>query len=279
MSPRAAEVAPDDAIGPSGIGKLVPKLTFELFNAEGVTRSTENGETVITGSTGGPDSSKNASFAAQSAPESIEGTSGDDVIFADDPAKAPQGTSLRVLDVVAEVPAANLQLLEILVPSLPAGYSIVNGTLTDKGWLVSIDQGSIEKLTTTKDEAGLPVPVPASQSHFKFELELTYKVPSSAAEAAGNGFLDEFFLPVLLGLSSDGKTSTFAVSVSTYFGVKQVTDEAGTKVTDPVNGDPIYVLFANPPGTKIAAADGDDRINAGAGADAIDGGSGNDVVD
>ena len=141
MSPRAADAAPDDALGPAGIGKLVPKLTFTLYNEEGVTRSTENGQTVITGSTGGPDSSKNAGFKAQSAPESIDGTSGNDVIYADNPAKAPQGNSLRVLHVVAEVPAGGLDLLQVLIPSLPPGYAVVNGTLTDKGWLVSIDQG------------------------------------------------------------------------------------------------------------------------------------------
>lgn len=279
QSPRAADPAPDDALGPAGIGKLVPKLTFTLTNTEGVTRSTENGETVITGNTGGPDSSKNTGFRAQSAPESIEGTSAGDVIFADDPAKAPQGTSFRVLNVVAEVPAKGLDLLEVLIPSLPPGYGIVNGTLTDKGWLVKIDQGKIEKLTTTTDETGLTVTVPASQSHFSFELELTYTLPPTGTEPSSSGFKDEFFFPVLLGLSSDGETSTFAVSVSTHFGIKDVTDEGGMTVTAPVTGEPIYVLFANPPGTTIAAGAGDDRIYAGAGADSIDGGSGSDFAD
>ena len=279
ISPRSATPAPDDALGPAGIGKLVPKLTFELFNSEGITRSTENGETVIKGNTGGPGSAKDAAFAAQSVPESVEGTLGDDVIYADDPARAPQGNSLRVLHVVAEVPAKGLQLLQVLIPSLPAGYGIVNGTLTDKGWLVTIDQGKIERLTTTTDATGKTVPVPASQSHFAFDLELTYKLPSTAATAAENGFKDEFYFPVLLGLSADGKTSTYSVSVSTHFGIKDVLDQAGMTVRDPVTGEPIYVLFANPPGTNIAAGAGDDHIHAGAGADKIDGGTGFDVVD
>ena len=247
QSPRAADPAPEDALGPAGIGKLVPKLTFELFNSEGVTRSTENGETVIKGDTGAAGSSKDSGFKAQSAPESIEGTSGNDVIYADDPAHAPQGNSLRVLHVVAEVPAKGLDLLQVLIPSLPAGYGIVNGTLTDKGWLVSVDQAKIEKLTTTVDETGKTVPIPTSQSHFAFDLELTYKLPATAAEAGSNGFKDEFYFPVLLGLSSDGKTSTFAVAVSTHFGIKDVTDDAGMTIKDPVTGDPIYVLFSNPP--------------------------------
>jgi Ca2+-binding RTX toxin-like protein len=184
-----------------------------------------------------------------------------------------------VLNVVAEVPAKGLDLLEVLIPSLPAGYGIVNGTLTEKGWLVSVDQAKIEKLTTTTDETGKTVPVPDSQSHFSFELELTYKLPATATEAGGNGFKDEFYFPVLLGLSSDGKTSTFAVAVSTHFGIKEVTDQAGMTVTDPVTGEPIYVLFSNPPGTAISAGAGDDHIHAGAGADRIDGGTGTDVVD
>ena len=279
QSPRSATPAPDDALGPAGIGKLVPKLTFTLYNSEGVTRSTENGETVIKGDTGGPGSSKDAAFPAQSGAETIDGTAGNDVIYADDPARAPQCNSLRVLHVVAEVPAKGLDLLQVLIPSLPAGYGIVNGTLTDKGWLVNIDQGKIEKLTTTTDATGKTVPVPASQSHFAFDLELTYKLPSTAATAAENGFKDEFFFPVLLGLSGDGKTSTYAVGVSTHFGIKDVLDEAGMTVKDPVTGEPIYVLFANPPGTNISAGAGDDHIHAGAGADKIDGGSGFDVVD
>ncbi|MBX9885753.1 MAG: hypothetical protein K2X68_12360, partial [Novosphingobium sp.] len=279
ISPRSATPAPDDALGPAGIGKLVPKLTFELFNSEGVTRSTENSATVIKGDTGGPGSSKDSAFPAQSAPENVDGTAGNDVIYADDPAHAPQGNSLRVLNVVAEVPAKGLQLLQVLIPSLPAGYGIVNGTLTEKGWLVTLDQGKITKLTTTTDENGKTVPVPASQSHFSFDLELTYKLPSTSAKAEASGFKDEFYLPVLLGLSADGKTSTYAVSVSTHFGIKDVTDQAGMTVKDPVTGEPIYVLFANPPGTNISAGAGDDHIHAGAGADKIDGGSGTDVVD
>ena len=201
------------------------------------------------------------------------------MIYADDPAHAPQGNSLRVLHVVAEVPAKGLDLLQVLIPSLPAGYGIVNGTLTDKGWLVSVDQAKIEKLTTTVDETGKTVPIPTSQSHFAFDLELTYKLPATAAEAGSNGFKDEFYFPVLLGLSSDGKTSTFAVAVSTHFGIKDVTDDAGMTIKDPVTGDPIYVLFSNPPGTTISAGAGDDHIHAGAGADKIDGGTGTDTVD
>ena len=279
ISPKAAVPAPEDALGPAGIGKLVPKLTFTLNNSEGVTHTTENGETVTKGDTGGPGSSKDAGFKAQSAVQTIDGTAGNDVIYAASPEHAPQGSTMRVLHVVAEVPAKGLDLLQVLIPSLPAGYSIVNGTLTDKGWLVSVDQATITKLTTTTDATGKTVPIPASESHFAFDLQLTYKLPPTAAQASSDGFVDEFYFPVLLGLSSDGKTSTFAVSVSTHFGIKDVTDEAGMTVKDPVTGDPIYVLFANPPGTHIAAGEGNDHIHAGAGADAIDGGGGTDVVD
>lgn len=142
-SARAIQPAPDDAIGEAGIGKLVPKLTFTLYNQEGGRTGTENGQTIVTGATGAEGSSKDAQFAAQSAKERITGTSANDVIRADDPKYAPSGASARALHVEALVPTGGLTLTTVLIPSLPAGYSIANATLTDKGWLVSIDRKSV----------------------------------------------------------------------------------------------------------------------------------------
>ena len=280
ISARASDPAPDDAIGPAGIGKLVPKLTYTLFNSEGVVHTTEAGQTVIKGDTGGPNSSKDAGFTAQSAQETISGSDGNDTIYADRQDHAPIGSTLRVLHVEAMVPAKGLTLKEFLIPSLPQGYTVVNGTLTEKGWLVSAEQGNITHVTTKNDPVtGQPVTLPVSQSFFSFDIQLTYTVPPTGTPANSSGFQDEFYLPVMLGLSSDGKTSAFAVSVATHFGIKEVNDAAGMTVTDPVTGDPVYVLFSNPPGAKIDAGAGDDHIVAGAGADQIDGGAGSDVVD
>ncbi|MEB1815074.1 hypothetical protein, partial [Adlercreutzia mucosicola] len=145
----------------------------------------------------------------------------DDIIRADDPDIAPSGASLRVLHVEAMVPVRGLSLLQVTIPSLPPGFSIANATLTDNGWVVDVDLGNIEKLTQTTDATGAAVPVPASQSMFSFELELIYALPDRDTPVSA-GFQDEFFLPVQLGLSSDGTNSTNAVEVPTHFGIKLV---------------------------------------------------------
>jgi Ca2+-binding RTX toxin-like protein len=278
-SARAIEPSPDDAIGPAGIGKLVPKLTLTLYNKEGVSTGIENGETTIKGSTGGPTSSTDAKYAAQSAKETITGTAQRDIIYADNPAQAPNGATLRTLHVEAMVPAKGLDLFTITIPSLPAGYSIANGTLTSKGWVVDVSAGDIQKVTSHIDPAtGQTVNYPANQSHFTFDLQLIYTVPDPSTPAASSGFQDEFFLPAQLGLSSYGGPTVNAVQVSTAFGIKIVNSAADMTVTNPVSGDPIYVLFSNPPGNIINAGDGDDKVVAGIGADDIDGGNGKDVV-
>jgi Ca2+-binding RTX toxin-like protein len=279
ISARAAEPSPDDAIGPAGIGKLVPKLTFTLFNQEGVTTGISNGVTTIKGSTGGPSSSTDARYAAQSAKETITGTAARDVIYADNPAQAPNGETARTLHVEAMVPAKGLELLQVTIPSLPAGYSIANGTLTAKGWVVDVSAGDIQKVTSHIDPVtGQTVNYPGNQSHFTFDLQLIYVVPDPNAPTASSGFQDEFFLPAQLGLSTNGTTSINAVEVSTAFGIKIVNSDADMTVTNPVSGDPIYVLFTNPPGNIIHAGDGDDTIVAGIGKDDIDGGNGHDVA-
>ena len=267
ISARAVTPSPDDALGPAGIGKLVPQLKFTLYNKEGVTTGVENGQTAIKGSTGGATSSKDAAYGAQSGKETINGTSGDDIIYADNPAQAPSGTTLRTLHVEAMVPSKGLTLNQFLIPSLPPGYAIANGTLTPNGWLVTATDGNITKLTTTLDANGLPVNVPASQSMFTFDIQLIYTLPTEGKAANSAGFQDEFFLPVQLGLSTDGVHSSNSVEVSTHFGIKIVNAAGDMVVTDPVSGDPIYVLFSNPPGNVINAGDGNDRIVAGAGED------------
>ena len=69
-----------------------------------------------------------------------------------------------------------------------------------------------------------------------------------------------------------------SVEVSTHFGIKVVTSQADMTVTDPVSGNPVYVLYSNPPGNIINAGDGNDHVVAGIGEDQIDGGAGIDVV-
>ena len=261
-----------------GLGKLVPTLNFELFNKEGVKTATEGKVNVVTGSTGGTGSSTSVNYTAQSARETITGTGSADRIYADSPAQAPSGTSLRTLHVSAMVPAKGISLLQVLVPSLPEGYAVENAKLTDKGWVITAEQGNIKVVTSYTDANGVLVTYPTSETHFSFDIQLTYALPDAGKAPAANGFQSEFFLPVDLGLSTDGTNYTYAVEVSSRFGIKVVTGDADMKATDPVTGAPIYVLFSNPPGNIIDAGDGDDVVIAGAGADQIEGGGGTDTV-
>ncbi|PCG14153.1 MULTISPECIES: cadherin domain-containing protein [Sphingomonas] len=261
-----------------GLGKLVPTLSFELFNKEGVHTATEGKVNVVTGSTGGTGSSTSVNYTAQSARETITGTGSADRIYADSPAQAPSGTSLRTLHVSAMVPAKGLSLLQVLVPSLPEGYAVENAKLTDKGWVITAEQGNIKVVTSYTDANGVVVTYPPGETHFSFDIQLTYALPDAGKTPAANGFQSEFFLPVDLGLSTDGTNYTYAVEVSSRFGIKVVTGDADMKATDPVTGAPIYVLFSNPPGNVIDAGDGDDVVIAGAGADQIEGGGGTDTV-
>ncbi|WP_343525506.1 cadherin domain-containing protein [Sphingomonas sp.] len=279
-SPGAASTVKDatDKGSGVGLGKLVPTLTFTLYNQEGVKTTSEGSANHITGSTGAAGSSTDKSYAAQSAREVVSGTGSDDVIVVDSTAQAPSGTSSRTLHVEAMVPAGKLALQQVLVPTLPDGYSVQNATKTDKGWVISIDQGNIKLVTSGVDAAGAPVTYPATETHFTFDIQLTYVLPKLGTAAASSGFQNEFFLPVALGLSTGGPDYTYAVDVSTHFGIHVVTSEADMTAVESVTGSPIYVLFSNPPGNIVNAGDGNDLVIAGAGADQIDGGGGTDTV-
>ena len=62
------------------------------------------------------------SFETQMRAESLRGTSGDDVIHADDPAITPEGTSARLLDGHVTMPDASWKAVAAIVYGLPEGY-------------------------------------------------------------------------------------------------------------------------------------------------------------
>jgi Ca2+-binding RTX toxin-like protein len=254
-----------------GEGQLTPTISIKLFNAVGVDSSSKNGANLIEGSTGGSGSDVDASFAAQSGAEKISGTGSADVIFADSPKLAPQGTSVRVLKIDAVLPQGGLEAKEVVIPSLPDGYGIAGAKLTERGWVLSASDAKLQVV---------PVPLGGNikETTFSFEVKLQYLVPGADVKATESGFKSEFFFPVQLGLAGSGGAVVSTVEVSARFGIKDVNAEADMTVTDPLSGKPIYVLFANPPATQISSGDGDDKIIAGVAKDEIDGGSGFDVV-
>ncbi len=279
-SPPAQGVAtpvntPDPGSNIPGAGKITPQLEFKLFNVVGVQNSSDASNNIIKGATGGPGSDTDTHYAAQTAQQTITGTGSNDLIYAARPELAPAGDSARVLHVTATLPQGGLDAKNILVPNLPAGYGIANGVHTDKGWLIDAASANITKVIPVATPGH---PINPDETKFTFDIILQYVVPAADTKTSALGFSKEFFLPVQIGLAGANGAVVSTVEVSSHFGIKIVGSEADITAHDPINGDPIYVLFGNPPGTAINAGDGDDTIVAGAGADHIDGGSGTNSV-
>jgi hypothetical protein len=76
-------------------GKTEP----EALGVVGSTREDLGSHMLIKGQGGAPGSEKDASYAAQSRFETVNGTDRADEIFADDPDKMPPGTFVRLIDV------------------------------------------------------------------------------------------------------------------------------------------------------------------------------------
>jgi hypothetical protein len=127
-----------------GEGQLTPTISIKLLNVVGVDSSTKNGSNLIEGSTGGPRSDTDTTFAGQSGTEKISGTGSADVIFADNPKLAPQGTSVRVLKIEAILPQGGLDAKEVVIPSLPEGYGIAGAKLTERGWVLSAADAKLQ---------------------------------------------------------------------------------------------------------------------------------------
>jgi Ca2+-binding RTX toxin-like protein len=254
-----------------GEGQLTPSISIKLFNIAGISSSSKDGSNYIEGSTGGSGSDSDASYAAQSGAEKIGGTGSADVIYADKPELAPVGTSVRVLKIEAVLPQPGLTAKEVVIPSLPEGYGVAGATLTPKGWVLSVEDADLQVVPVAPGGN-------SNETTFSFEVKLQYIVPAADAKVNDSGFKAEFFFPVQLGLAGANGTTVSTVEVSARFGIKDVTAEADMTAVDPVSGKPVYVLFANPPATQIAAGDGDDKVIAGIAKDEIDGGSGFDVV-
>jgi Ca2+-binding RTX toxin-like protein len=254
-----------------GEGQLTPTISIKLYNVVGINSSSKGGSNLIEGSTGGAGSDSDATYSAQSGTEKIGGTGGADVIYADNPVLAPEGTSVRTLKIEAILPQAGLIAKEIVIPSLPEGYGIAGAVHTDKGWVLSASEAKLQIVPIVLGGN-------TSETTFSFEVRLQYIVPAADAKVTDSGFKAEFFFPVQLGLAGAGGRVVSTVEVSAKFGIKDVNVEADMTATDPVSGKPIYVLFANPPATQIVAGDGDDKIIAGVAKDDIDGGNGFDVV-
>ncbi|MEO0328950.1 MAG: calcium-binding protein, partial [Pseudomonadota bacterium] len=245
------------AIGESDVDIPVINVEVELFGISGVSSTTlSDGTTVIAGSAAIEQAETNDSFAVQQAREKINGTSGDDLIAADNPDLTPSGTAVRTIRFAAEIPAENLEPTEVLVGGLPEGYSVINGTKTSNGYIVNIDPNDPSIV----------------------EVDLQYVLPEEGATTDFNGFYSDFVIGLEYTFKNKVDGNESKGIAATRFAIRDVETEADTEYVDPVTDEPYYILNSTPPGNIINAGAGDDTVVAGAGEDTLSGGSGNDTA-
>ena len=106
----------------SGISNILPdsEISVRVF---GLTRQTSevlaSGETLIRGATAQAPADTDPSHAVQAMAETIIGTTGNDIIYADGQDYAPSGTSSRALEVTLDLPFLAYTPVSLIVTGLP----------------------------------------------------------------------------------------------------------------------------------------------------------------
>ncbi|NJR13434.1 MAG: hypothetical protein HC779_03265 [Phyllobacteriaceae bacterium] len=195
------------------------------------------------------------SFAVQQTAETISGTADNDTIYADNPDVAPSGTTVRIINFVAEMPSSTTTVEQVYVTGLPEGYSVLNAVERNGGYVVRLD--------------------PENTSDVRVVLQ--YTLPADGAETDFHGFYSNFVFNMEYTLDDGQGNLSSALGVA-RFAIRDVDDVKDTEFEDPITGERYFILNANPPGNTIDGGAGDDIIVAGAGDDVLDGGSGNDTV-
>ncbi|MCT4657422.1 MAG: hypothetical protein N4A65_16635, partial [Cohaesibacter sp.] len=233
------------------------ELEIELFGiTQQETTTLSDGTTRIYGATALPPADTDSSYPAQAAVETITGTAGNDLIYADSPTLAPMGASARMLEVKAIMPDTGWVPQSAKVTGLPEGFSVIGAT---------------------EDSAGNFDVIIDPNKPLESQIQLQYALPEEGATPNDNGFESEFTLnieyTVRNGSGDLGRTAGTA-----KFGIRQVNNASDAEHIDTVTGDEVYVLNSNPPGNIVNAGAGDDKIVAAVGTDNIDGGAGYDTL-
>ncbi|VAW23184.1 hypothetical protein MNBD_ALPHA11-292, partial [hydrothermal vent metagenome] len=214
-----------------------------------------SGKTLIVGATAVSPADTNESYGVQSAIETIAGTGGDDVIYADNQDYAPSGTSSRLVEITLDLPFESWTPVSLIVTNLPPGMSVLNAIETSKGYLIEL----------TPDTA------------FLHTIELNFTLPVDGAVQDANGFYDIDSISIEYTLV-DPRGDTGQSQASAAIGLREILGDADLQFIDPATGNIVTAIDANPPGNIINAGAGNDEIYAATGADQIDGGGGEDLV-
>ncbi|MGL4404519.1 MAG: hypothetical protein ACRCT6_02070, partial [Notoacmeibacter sp.] len=234
----------------------VLEAEIKLFGQAGITQSQrEDGTQLISGSFAITEAETSDDFVVQQTTETINGTGGNDVIFADNSTAAPAGTTVRVINFVAEMPSSTTTVKQVYVTGLPEGYSVLNAVEKDGGFVVRLN--------------------PEETADIRVVLQ--YKLPEEGAETDFHGFYSNFVFNMEYTLDDGDGNLSSALGVA-RFAIRDVEDVTDTEFEDPITGEKYYILNANPPGNSVTAGSGDDTIVAAAGDDVLDGGAGNDTV-
>lgn len=122
---------------------------------------------ILVGGSGAAAAADDASFAAQTARESLSGGAGNDIIYADDPRFSNSGSAARLLDVTVTMPTSNVSATQATISGLPAGYSILNANFINGNWVMPV----------------------GSNKPNNFQIQLVYKIPDDATQPDANWFL------------------------------------------------------------------------------------------
>lgn len=235
----------------------VPVLELRLLGVTGQEfNNLSGGVTEIRGAGAIGSAATDDSFAVQYEDEKLFGTSGNDIIYADNPDTAPSGTFSRLIEVNASFEDPNLIPLKASIIGLPEGFTV-------------FDVPTIN---------GIPVIEADPNNPFQFQFPLQYELPTSDTTPNANGFLNEFNLSVQYEIQDTATGFRMDTVGTARFAIVDINSAADTQFIDPETGERVYILAANPTGNTVNAGNGDDTIFSGAGADNIDGGNGTDTL-
>jgi Ca2+-binding RTX toxin-like protein len=249
-------VADPSAIGPGRYDIPVPEIKAVLLGITDHTATTSAAVTTFQGGLALSPAEKDPSYAIQRAVDTIEGTTGNDVIHADSVTYAGLGTTSRLVELTTKMPETDWVITGMRVSGLPDGFTIVGATRVNGSYVIPIDPSHPELA----------------------DIKLQYVLPDGSVAADAKGFYQYFTLKFDYDIHSSTYSATATTTGSVQFGIRDVASEADAIYVNPVSNTPIYVLWSTPPGTIVHAGAGDDVVHAGAGHDVLDGGSGFDTV-
>ncbi|MDQ1195402.1 cadherin domain-containing protein [Agrobacterium sp. SORGH_AS 787] len=259
-APSAAPAVKNDNTGTgTGAGRYdvpVPEISARLFGITTTETSAHGDGQTIQGALASTPADTDPLFASQRLVDTIEGTSFDDIIHADNVRYAGVGTTSRAIELTTVMPDNAWTITGVRISGLPTGYSIVGANLVNGSFVIPLDSLHPDRV----------------------EVKLQYVLPDGTGAADANGFFSYFAIKVDYDISSATLNTTSTTSGTIQFGIRNVTGETDATYVNPITGSPIYVLWSKPPGSVVHAGTGDDTVFAGAGADDLDGEGGADTL-